>query len=77
MEGFWAILSLRERVDHETWSPRALRAEKQILYVVLRDHGHEKPGSDFSGLGFNIGALIIRLVFWGPLYYNYNKEPPK
>ena len=24
-----------------------------------------------------IGALIIRLRFWGPLYYNYNKEPPK
>ena len=23
----------------------------------------------------NIGALIIRLGFWGPLYYNYNKEP--
>ena len=25
----------------------------------------------------NIGALIIRIGFWGPLYYNYNKEPPK
>ena len=25
----------------------------------------------------NIGALIIRIEFWGPLYYNYNKEPPK
>ena len=24
-----------------------------------------------------IGALIIRLGFWGPLHYNYNKEPPK
>ena len=24
-----------------------------------------------------IGALIIRIGFWGPLYYNYNKEPPK
>ena len=21
--------------------------------------------------------LIIRIGFWGPLYYNYNKEPPK
>ena len=28
-------------------------------------------------LGFNIGALIIRIGFWGPLYYIYNKEPPK
>ena len=23
----------------------------------------------------NIGALIIRTGFWGPLYYNHNKEP--
>ena len=23
------------------------------------------------------GALIIRMGFWGPLYYTYNKEPPK
>ena len=22
----------------------------------------------------NIGALIIRIGFWGPLYYNHNKE---
>ena len=25
----------------------------------------------------NIEALIIGIGFWGPLYYNYNKEPPK
>ena len=25
----------------------------------------------------NIGALIIRIGCWGPLYYNYDKEPPK
>ena len=25
----------------------------------------------------SIGALIIRIGFWGPVYYNYNKEPPK
>ena len=25
--------------------------------------------------GFDIGALIIRVGFWGLLYYNYNKEP--
>ena len=24
----------------------------------------------------NIGAFIIRVGLWGPLYYNYNKEPP-
>ena len=26
---------------------------------------------------FTIEALIIRIGFWGPLYYSYNKEPPK
>ena len=25
----------------------------------------------------NIGALIIRIGFGGPLYYYYNREPPK
>ena len=29
--------------------------------------------TSFSGSG----ALIIRIRFWGPLYCNYNKEPPK
>ena len=24
-----------------------------------------------------IGALIIRIGFWGPVYYNSNEEPPK
>ena len=29
-------------------------------------------------MGFiNIGAFKIRIGFWGPLYYNYKKEPPK
>ena len=25
----------------------------------------------------HMGALIISIGYWGPLYYNYNKEPPK
>ena len=24
-----------------------------------------------------IGALIVRIGFLGPLYYSYNKQPPK
>ena len=24
-----------------------------------------------------IGASIIRIGFWGPLYYNYSKDPRK
>ena len=30
-----------------------------------------------EGLVDNIGALIIRIGFWGPLHYSYDKEPPK
>ena len=25
----------------------------------------------------NIGAFIIRIGFWGAVYYKYHKEPPK
>ena len=25
----------------------------------------------------NVEAVIIRIGFWGPLYYNYKKETPK
>ena len=32
---------------------------------------------DHQGADPTIGALIIRIRFWGPLYYDYNKEPPK
>ena len=31
----------------------------------------------FQNGGFNIGVLIIVIGFWGPLYYNCNKESPK
>ena len=37
----------------------------------LADSGFEDLGSG------NIGALIIRIGFWGPLYYNHNMEPTK
>ena len=26
---------------------------------------------------FVVGALILRIGFWGKLYYNHNKEPPR
>ena len=31
-------------------------------------------GSDIAP---DVGALKIRIGFWGPFYYNCNKEPPK
>ena len=29
------------------------------------------------GLDGRIGALIVRIGVWGPLCYNYTKEPPQ
>ena len=34
---------------------------------------HRVKNSDHN----TIRALIIRIGFWGPLCYNYKKEPPK
>ena len=33
--------------------------------------------SDCARRTFYVGALIIIIGFWGPLYYNYNKAAPK
>ena len=42
---------------------------------------HSSPIVDCYCMGgsvqSNIGALIIRIGFGDPLYYKYNKEPPK
>ena len=34
------------------------------------------PWSNFLGLTA-VEALIIRIGIWGPVYYDYNEEPPK
>ena len=42
------------------------------FYIVL------SRADGVQGVGSKIGALIIRIGFWGPIiYYSYNKEPPK
>ena len=43
----------------------------QSLDQVLRIPTRKTPALDP-----NIGALIIRIGFWGQLYYTYKKEPP-
>ena len=63
---------------------------KQALRAGLRRSGQSHLGrlsigalfmgyfrGVLSGIykGAITGALIIRIRFWGPLYYNYNKEP--
>ena len=39
-------------------------------------HGFRVQPTALSS-GVNIRALVARIGFWGPLYYNYSKEPPK
>ena len=36
------------------------------------------PGSETSEVfkSWNIGTVLVRIGFWGPLYYNHDKEPP-
>ena len=31
----------------------------------------------FEFRAVSIGALVIRIGFWGSVYYSYNKEPPQ
>ena len=50
-------------------SAQTLAAEP-ICSLGCRPSGH---GATWT----NIGALIIRIEFWGTLFYNCHKEPPK
>ena len=36
-----------------------------------------EAGLAWQGASNIEAVMIIRIGFWGPLYYNYNKEPPK
>ena len=50
-----------------------------ICNGVLRLGGGGEAASRIQALkvlGFNIGAVMIRIGCRGILYYNYNKEPP-
>ena len=73
--------------------PSSYFGQKQLPRFELDDAGEvgqvqKEPRRNVSGtcavLGPElerqeptIGALQIRIGFWGPLYYNYNKDPPK
>ena len=41
--------------------------QKLVVWAVFRG----------SGLRVYVGALIMLIGFWVPLYYKYNKEPAK
>ena len=41
------------------------------------DNNGDDDGSGGGLHDANMGASIIRIRLWGPLYYKHNKEPPK
>ena len=46
---------------------------RSITATITRISNDEDYQDDYS----NVGALIIRIGYWGILYYNYHKEPLK
>ena len=51
----------------------AAQAPLQLLVIRHRSCHHAAGGQEEH----TVGALIIRIGFWGPLHYTDNKEPPK
>ena len=48
-----------------------------LMVLMTNPAGAAALGSAGGSAGYsNIGALIIRIEFWGLLYYKYNKESP-
>ena len=53
-----------------------------LCLIYIEQHS-EQPTTDWQDdlvklqIWANIGALIIRIGFWVPLFYNYNKEQQK
>ena len=62
----WMMLNSRAQLFLHPWPHTNLR-EGSWTHPLLADR---HPESKKFGV-FNIGALIIRIGFWGPLYYIY------
>ena len=43
---------------------------------IKRPRPRNLGGRDTRAAETSVGALRIRIGFWGPLHYNYDKEPP-
>ena len=73
--------SARHRATKGAQNPRL--ASKRLGRRSCQNNENRVPkrgplkGSIRVFIGYIVGALIIRIEFWGPVYYNFNKEPPK
>ena len=53
------------------------RADRQTDLPDVPSSGFPRSHASLGYERATIGALIIRIGFWGSLYCTYNKEPPK
>ena len=58
---------------HESLRP----AEISLVHVGSRGAASMCNPLRMHELSLTLGALKIRIGFWGIFYYNHNKEPPK
>ena len=58
-------------------SPPALRRTPGMEHQLLTHFAEDSSGTRFKGRGYRVEQRMLRIEFWGPLYYNYTKEPPK
>ena len=67
--GFASKEAKEANFDHATWKHETICGKSS----TNKTSNCQLP----STVNLNVGALMIRIGFWGPLYYNSNKEPPK
>ena len=65
------------RFESRNPSLLAIPLAKNVKREPARGRGGPDRTARKANGWFNIGALIVRLGFWGPLHYNHNEEPPK
>ena len=58
--------------DEHAQPPQRRRRAAGVMATCSQE---PKPGTTMRIQPCNKGPLTMRIGFWGPLYYNYNKEP--
>ena len=67
-----------QTVWHEfKWLQGLLTTVRDLISQPKPPANPNRLKTQWTGKASNAGALIIRIGFWGPLYYSYNKESPR
>ena len=75
--GSWVVIGRVYKYGSYSCNPYLWNSTPSCDYPETSKEGPFKAQVWLELCGFesNIGALIIRIGCWGPLYYRYNKEP--